>query len=137
MSYFNQPDHEQLDRRDRDARELLLRLARGRLIGLEVPTPRQPIHSASVAVGADITSAWRAYALQLALPAPDAIPLVIDEDVVALVWRDHYVAALFAVNGELAGKLDNKGFEVVMLGETEASWAEPTSYLAKLLGRSM
>ena len=30
MSYYNQPDHELLDRRDEDARTLLLRLARGR-----------------------------------------------------------------------------------------------------------
>ena len=32
MSYYNQPDHEHLDRRDEDARVLLLRLARARTV---------------------------------------------------------------------------------------------------------
>ena len=60
---------------------------------------------------------------------------MIDGQTVALVWRGHYVAALFAANGDLASKLENKGFEVVVLGENEAAWAEPTSALATLLGR--
>ncbi len=71
------------------------------------------------------------------LPAPDADALVIDEQAVPLVWRGHYVAALFAENRRSRRRqLENKGFEVVVLGENEASWAEPTSALAKLLGRS-
>jgi hypothetical protein len=61
---------------------------------------------------------------------------VIDGQAVALVWRGHYVAALFAESSDLASKLENKGFEVVVLGESEAVWAGPTSTLAKLLGRS-
>ena len=32
MSYYNQPDHESLDRRDEDARAMLLRLARARTV---------------------------------------------------------------------------------------------------------
>jgi hypothetical protein len=60
---------------------------------------------------------------------------VIDQQAVALVWRGHYVAALFAQSSDLASKLENKGFEVVILGENAAAWAEPTSALAKLLGR--
>jgi len=59
---------------------------------------------------------------------------VVDGQAVAPVWRGHYVAALFAQSGDLASKLENKGFEVVVLGESEAMWAEPTSALAKLLG---
>ena len=39
MSYYNQPDHENLDRRDDDARALLLRLARARtVVRAEDPT---------------------------------------------------------------------------------------------------
>lgn len=59
---------------------------------------------------------------------------MVDGQAVAPVWRGHYVAALFAQSGDLASKLENKGFEVVVLGESEAMWAEPTSALAKLLG---
>src|SRR5262249_41400004 len=37
MSYYNQPDHEILDRRDEAARELLLRLARAHTVPRESP----------------------------------------------------------------------------------------------------
>jgi Lhr-like helicase len=135
MSYFNQPDHEQLDRRDEKARALLLRLARAQLKGLEAPVARRSTQPPPISAGGDLASAWRAYARGRDLPSPDSEPLVIDGQTVALVWRGHYVAALFAANGDLASKLENKGFEVVVLGENEAAWAEPTSALATLLGR--
>jgi superfamily II DNA/RNA helicase len=136
MSYFNQPDHEQLDRRNEHARGFLLRLARGRLTGLEAPVSRRPTELPSISSGGDLPSAWRTYARERELPAPDSEPFVIDEYTVALVWRGHYVAALFADSDDLAAKLENKGFEVVVLGEIEALWSEPTSSVAKLLGRS-
>ena len=62
---------------------------------------------------------------------------MIDGQTVALAWRGHYVAALFEESGSLAAKLENKGFDVVILGANEAAWAEPTSSLAKLLGRAL
>lgn len=135
MSYFNQPDHEQLDRRDSDARALLLRLARGTLKGLEAPVVRRPTDPPPTSASGDLTSAWRTYARERELPSPDSEPLVIDQQAVALVWRRNYVVAFFAASGDLASKLENKGFEVVVLGQSEALWAEPTSALAKLLGR--
>lgn len=140
MSYFNQPDHELLDRRDEAARALLLRLARGELTGLEAPTSRHPAGPPALAgvspVGTDLAMAWLAYAQGQQLPSPDSAPLMIDERAVTLVWRDHYVAALFETDKTLAAKLEEKGFEVVILAESEASWAQSTSSLARLLGRS-
>jgi hypothetical protein len=52
-----------------------------------------------------------------------------------LVWRDHYVAALFAGDRAVAKHLEDKGFEVVRMGTDSTAWAEPTAVLAKLLGR--
>ena len=135
MSYFNQPDHEQLDRRNEDARALLLRLARSTLKGLEAPTVRRTTDPPPTSAGGDLTTAWSTYARGRGLPSPDSEPLVIDQQAVALVWRGHYVAAVFATSSDLASKLENKGFEVVVLGENEALWAEPTSALANLLAR--
>jgi superfamily II DNA/RNA helicase len=135
MSYFNQPDHERLDRRDDDARALLLRLARGTLNGLEPPVVRRSSGPPPVLMSSDVSTAWRIYTHGRELPSPDAEPLVIDGKVVALVWRGHYVAALFAESSDVASKLESKGFEVVILGENETLWAESTSELAKLLGR--
>lgn len=136
MSYFNQPDHEQLDRRDEGARKLLLRLAHGTLKGLDAPATRRPTERTRVSAVGDLSTAWCEYAHRRDLPSPDSEPLEIDGRAVTLVWRRHYVAALFAPGGELAGKLENKGFEVIVLGESEAVWAGPTSALAKLLGRT-
>lgn len=138
MSYFNQPDHELLDRRNGDARTLLLRLARGRLELLDTPAPRRPTEPPPIGSSGegDLASAWRTYSRGRELPPSDSDPLVIDEQAVVLVWRDHYVAALFSENGAITSKLVNKGFEVVVLGENEVSWDEPTSALARLLGRS-
>lgn len=135
MSYFNQPDHEQLDRRNEDARVFLLRLARGRLTGLEAPASRRPTGPIPVLGTEDLAASWRNYARERELPLPDSEPLVVDDQTVSLVWRDHYVAALFAETGDLRAKLENKGFEIVLLGESDISWADPTSSLAKLLGR--
>lgn len=143
MSYFNQPDHEQLDRRDGDARALLLRLARGRLVGLDTPVTRGATKSPATFAGGNLASTWRTYVRERELPSPDSEPLVIDaassgrsaSGAVPLVWRGHYVAALFAEDGAVAAALENKGFEVVVLGESEAAWNESASRLAKLLGR--
>ena len=136
MSYFNQPDHELLDRRNEDARGLLLRLARGRLTGLEAPVSRRPTGPPSAPpAGGDLASAWLVYTRGRELPSPDSEPLVVDEQAVALVWRGHYVAALFVESSTLAAKLEDKGFEVVILGDSEASWDETASSLAKLFGR--
>jgi hypothetical protein len=137
MSYFNQPDHELLDRRDDDARAFLLRLARGTLTGLTAPTQRRPVGPppTDTASGGDLMPAWLVYARDRGLPPPDSESLLVDGQPVALVWRNHYVAALFASDSVLSAKLDDKGFEVVVLGNTEPGWDDPTSALAKLLGR--
>lgn len=136
MSYFNQPDHELLDRRDDGARAFLLRLARGTLAGL-MPVqdrPSEPSSADSVACG-DLAGAWLAYASSRGIPSPDLEPLLVNEQSVALVWRNHYVAALLASDSALSAKLEDKGFEVVVLGESETGWGEPTMLLSTLLGR--
>jgi hypothetical protein len=134
MSYFNQPDHELLDRRNEEARDLLLRLARGTITGLEAPAPRRPPEPPAPADG-DLASKWLAYARMREIPPPDREPLAIGEQAVVLVWRDHYVAAIFEANSDFSAKLTDKGLEIVLLGVDEAAWAEPTAALAKLLGR--
>lgn len=138
MSYFNQPDHELLDRRDENGRSLLLRLARGTITGLAAPVQRRSAETPPIGpnVEGDLVAKWLAYSRGRELPLPDSEPLVIDEHPVALVWRRHYTAALLSTSNAPSAKLEEKGFEVVVLGENEAAWAEPTSMLAKLLGKS-
>ncbi len=137
MSYYNQPDHELLDRRDRDARTLLLRLARSRLVGVETAAPRQDTPTPSSVPASSPLASWLEYVRPLELPAPDAEPLIANGASVPLAWRAFYVAATWeAPNPELAAALRDKGFELVVLGTNAAAWAESVPTLAKLLGRS-
>ncbi|WP_433704187.1 DEAD/DEAH box helicase [Paraburkholderia sacchari] len=138
MSYFNQPDHELLDRRDAGARAFLLRLARGTLTGLAPLQGASPeLTPSALGAAGDLAGAWLAYASSCGIPSPDLEPLLVNEQSVALVWRDHYVAALLANDSSLSAKLEDKGFEVVMLGESETGWSGPTALLSTLLGRGL
>jgi hypothetical protein len=139
MSYYNQPDHERLDRRDRNARELLLRLSRATLGGLEATAVRWAgRQDAGRVAGADgELGAWLEYAGSRELPRPDGEPLRVGGLSVPLVWRAHYVAAVLEPLDEgLPAALDDLGFELVVLGRGETAWAATVPALAKLLGRS-
>ncbi|AEI64560.1 DEAD/DEAH box helicase [Corallococcus macrosporus] len=136
MSYYNQTDHELIDRRDPKVQELLLRIARARTTlhasprGASQPTP--PVVSANPAL-----APWLAQAMAHALPPPDATPFV-DEDVsLPLIWRAHYVAAVFA--GTRAASIQtlvSKGFEVLEFPVEEAQWSSAFEQLARALGRT-
>jgi hypothetical protein len=136
MSYYNQPDHELLDRRDENARRVLLRLARGTLEKKDVPATRKSSRPAPATVGTGIDGAWLAQARSMELPDPDAKPLTIGGTQIALVWRAHYVVALFEqAEQALITQLDDKNFEIVTFGPDAQAWAEPFARLAKLVGR--
>ena len=133
MSYYNQPDHDLLDRRDVGARSLLLRLARSHLSGLQTSPPP----SKTNASGDDgSVAAWLEFAGSWNLPSPDGESLSIADQRLPLVWRDHYVAAVLAAPGEtVTAALSNKGFELVVLGSNASAWQDSTTVLARLLGR--
>lgn len=136
MSYYNQPDHELLDRRNEAARELLMRLARSTTQGLKVasvPTAPAPKTTAST----DPTTArWLQGAATAGIPDPDAEPLVEGEVRLPLVWREHYVVALLDGKASAAVvRLQDRGFEVIDFGTAEKDWATSFTRLAKALGR--
>ena len=132
MSYYNQPDHELLDRRDGDARAMLLRLACGGTVPRE--DERSPVAGT---VGGDDSreGRWRAEASRREIPAPDARPLVAGDWSICGVWRKHYVAALVE-EADLAAlqPLEDLGFEVIQF-EDPASWNAAFAQLAFALGR--
>lgn len=137
MSYYNQPDHELLDRRDANARELLLRLARSSTSiideGQSRRTPPRPESTRSGPL-----ARWFDVAQSRDLPFPDREPLQMGEHSVSLVWRAHYVAAVLETNqSALIQQLADKGFEVVPLGTDESAWSSKAGELARLLGVSI
>ena len=82
LSYFNQPDHEQIDRRDPDAVQFLIDLARGQV----VLSPRTHIPPAG-------ENAWVDWIRGAGLPPPDGSSITFAEVVLPLAWRAHCVAA--------------------------------------------
>ena len=139
MSYYNQPDHDLLDRRDKDARLLLLRLARASTTGIT--------EALAVDAGSDSpppsqadgpVTRWLAQAEARELPRPDAEPLAMGDTLIQLVWRSHYVAALLGAPPEEAvAQLEARGFEVVVFPDKEEAWPEPFTRLASALGREI
>jgi ribosomal protein L37E len=137
MSYYNQPDHELLDRRNQDARSLLLRLARSRLTGIEPAQPPSPAQSPPATADGSILARWLEHVRPLDLPAADPEPLGANCLTVPLAWRAYYVAAAFETpSAELLAALREKGFEIVVLGLDASAWVESAPNLARLLGRS-
>jgi superfamily II DNA/RNA helicase len=137
MSYYNQPDHELLDRRDEDARLLLLRLARSRLKGQGDDQAGLNATTVPAAMPADPTAAFVEKAQTLDLPTPDREPLQVDGQSLPLVWRGSYVAASLAeLNAQALAELRDKGFEVVVLGTDPQAWSKHLPALSKLLGRA-
>ena len=143
MSYFNQPDHELLDRRDDKAKEVLLRLARAATSGLfrDADGPASGPAPAAVpdAKAAPASSRLAAFIKALSargIPAPDASPLNVDGTEYPLVWKEHYVAAfLGSFPPADAGRLADRGFEVVTFDGPDSAWGEPLTRLSKALGR--
>lgn len=81
LSYFNQPDHEAIDRASSEALQLLIDLARSRL-----EQPGEANHTGLV-------DGWTGAFAQNDMPSPDGKPLTLAEVTFPFVWRSHYVAA--------------------------------------------
>lgn len=140
MSYYNQPDHDLLDRRDDKAQEILLRLAHARTSPELRPTNAQTGVEDNVSTAQelpqdkDALARWRALAVQAELPPPDQEPVTHDGVTLPLVWRSHYLVAAFEpLSPATVVNLENRGFEVVVVGDHEAQWNETLPHLAQAL----
>ena len=107
LSYFNQPDHEQIDRRSPEVAQFLIDLARGRTV-LE----------ARVA-SAQHASPWIKAFEDAGLPPVDTMPAKFAGVDVELAWRGHLVAATAtSISSEMTAAVSEKGWELVALPET-------------------
>ena len=132
MSYYNQPDHEILDRRDGDARALLLRLAHSRTVAGE-QHPGAVFHA--VNGGPPDETRWLSEASRRGIPTPDPKPLAADGWSVPWVWREHYVAAVFGeTEAPALQAMEEFGFEVIRFDAPE-SWNAAFARLASALGQ--
>jgi hypothetical protein len=121
LSYYNQPDHEQIDRTNDLVRTLLLRLARSRVV------------AAAPKGTATVPSDWRTAIARWGLPAPDREPLSVNGTAFPIVWRAHLAAAAIGeVTAETRSSAETLGFTIVSLPESPGE--RPPSALVELLG---
>ena len=116
LSYFNQPDHELIDRRQELALRFLLRLAFA---------DTQDLHGeAETHVGLE------------GCPLPDPQPIEIDGYRVDLIWRAARMAAAEedAAPPNLVDKLAAKGVELVLLPSEKNARSQTLVNLASALG---
>ena len=147
MSYYNQPDHESLDRRDDDARTMLLRLARARTVqpkkitlglgAIETVPFAFEVPPATATLTQSLKNRWRAEATRRGIPDPDPNPLVVGERSVPRVWRKHYVAAIIdEADRPALQPMEDLGFEVIRF-EDPAGWNAAFARLASALGHAL
>lgn len=130
MSYYNQPDHEIIDRRDEGAREVLLRLAASHTDAHPAAPPEAQLGS----TGNPSLEIWLAEATRRGLPRPDAEPLVLAGGFVPLIWRKHYIAAVLAKStSTVNSELEDLGFEVIHFDD-DATWDVAFRRLVAVLG---
>lgn len=121
LSYYNQPDHELIDRTDPDLLRLLLRLARSEVTRVGVRAT-ESFHSD-----------WQAALARWALPPPDHEPLAVDGVSFPFVWRAHLVAAAVgSLEDHARITAEGQGFAVVCLPDVPGG--SPPVELFELLG---
>jgi hypothetical protein len=123
LSYYNQPDHELIDRTGRGVKTILLRLARGRVAATARPDDNEA------------NGDWRAALARWGLPAPDGSPLTAEGMNLPLAWRMRLAAAAIgSVDEQVLKAAEALGFAVVCL--PEAPGDAPPPQLVDLLGQT-
>jgi hypothetical protein len=106
LSYFNQPDHELIDRASLQAKQLLIDLARG-----EVVLSTTSTRSAS-------SAGWESAFKEAGLPPPDVGTVSFADQKMSFAWRDHFVSACTAPLTEAARQIaEAKGWTMFELPE--------------------
>jgi len=109
LSYFNQPDHELIDRTSDEAKQMLVDLARGEVV-LSGPQPRS-----------ENASGWEPAFKDAGLPAPDGSSVEFADQVMDFAWRSHFIAACTAPLASPARETaEAKGWTVFELPEANS-----------------
>lgn len=122
LSYYNQPDHELLNRTDPDACRLLLRLAASTVL----PIGRNVSGHPDSGQWLQAFETWR-------VPKPSSEPLEVDGVTIPLVWLEHRVVALTEeIPPTTIERLESMAFTVISLPKNVPG--DPPAQLTELLG---
>jgi hypothetical protein len=110
LSYFNQPDHELIDRTSEEAKQMLVDLARGQVVLAAAPGD-------SVEGGG-----WTGAFKDAGLPPPDGSPVCFSEQEMSFAWRSHFIAAcVFPLTEATRQEAESKGWTLFELPGTAAA----------------
>lgn len=130
LSYYNQPDHDQVDRRDKASRELLLRLAGVRTSLTAQPAAEAPTDSAPTADPSSWLGKWLAMIQRDAITLP---PWTLHGGSVPR-WIGAYAAAVFPdTPSEVRALLDEAGVIAFPFSNDESTWPARFAALARHL----
>lgn len=133
LSYFNQPDHEHIDRRNPDALRLLIALVNANV----APVNTEPRPSIQQATENDVTSEWLAMLRLRHLKQPDATGVSINQGqaVAAGQYKSLRVLVfLEALANDIKNQLKDKGWQVLDFSNP-TQWPSLFEQYADLLGR--
>jgi superfamily II DNA/RNA helicase len=134
LSYYNQPDHERIDRQDSMAVDVLCRLTRAELeIGKAAPSPGP----GSVFDG--VRGKWIAAVRAMGLREPDRVDHRLESvGVTADFYYDEWQAAIMIGSGDGGNGLDKRladaGFVVARFGDDENTWKQVFAAHKELFG---
>lgn len=132
LSYFNQPDHELIGRRNTQALRILWRLAQVHTQLQDSPDAELPPEPE------DSLSGWAAQWQQAAkehLPDLPAPTLMEADGATLLHWPDYYAAvALPDTPRDLQATWEDRGYSFIRFPADEAVWPAMMQRLARLLG---
>jgi hypothetical protein len=121
LSYYNQPDHELIDRKAPEVTQILLRLARSRTV------PGGTVEDRGGGSG-NGCSDWLGAVMPEGAPAPDSEPLTILDGPGHAIWRDHYVVATIdPVEDAIRSDLESRGITIVVCGQNPTAWRSKKS----------
>jgi hypothetical protein len=104
LSYYNQTDHEKIDRTSDIAKQLLIDLARGELLLKAARSSSQE------------NTDWLTIFSQRELPVPDAESVTLAGQVFPFAWRNHRIAASTEILSiEAIALADEKGWTLFKL----------------------
>jgi hypothetical protein len=130
LSYYNQPDHENIDRRDVALKTALIRLARS----VTTPTrPKETEPTATVSGGDAVVQEWRATLAGRGLDASEFKSTPYDGASI-IIWPEYCVAASLGEPSTLdRDKLRQSGVDLVVFPESKGEWAAALDCLSGFL----
>ncbi|WP_245433959.1 Zn-binding domain-containing protein [Rhodomicrobium lacus] len=106
LSYFNQPDHELIDRASDEAKQMLVDLARGQVVLAAAP--------GEAVEGGGWANAFK----DAGLPPPDGPSISFSDQEMSFAWRSHFVAACISPLAEATRQAaEAKGWTLFELPE--------------------